>query len=75
MTVNSALCVIVSDISSDIPYEKPVAYAKIVLFEAMIRRNGGTMANLSESELRKVIKGGETNTVATNQLVERIFSA
>jgi hypothetical protein len=63
MTVNSALFVIVSDISSDIPYEKPVASATIVLLEAMIQCNGGMMTKLSETELKKLIKGGETNTV------------
>jgi predicted HTH transcriptional regulator len=67
MTVKSALCVIASDISSDIssdiPYEKPVASATIVLLEAMIQCNGGMMTKLSETELKKLIKGGETNTV------------
>jgi len=34
-----------------------------VLLEAMIQLNGGVMAKLSEKELKKLIKGGETNTV------------
>jgi predicted HTH transcriptional regulator len=34
-----------------------------VLLEAMIQHNGGVMAKLSEKELKKLIKGGETNTV------------
>jgi hypothetical protein len=63
MIVNSALFVIVSDISSDIPYEKSVASATIVLPETIIRYNGGTMAKLSETELKKLIRSGERNTV------------
>jgi len=35
MTVNSAIPAALSDISSDIPYKKPAAYAKIGLFQRM----------------------------------------
>jgi len=63
IAINSAIFVILSDISSDIPYEKPVAYVKIGLLETMIKYNGGMMVKLNEAELKKLIKGGETNTV------------
>ncbi len=46
VSVNEALYVILSDISSDIPFEEPVGYATIVLLEAMIQCNGGVMAKL-----------------------------
>lgn len=63
MTVNSAISTAPSDISSDILYEKPAACAKIGLLETMIAWNGGIIVKLSETELKKLVKGGETNTV------------
>ena len=57
MTVSLAISLVLSDISSDIPYEKPVTYAKIGLFETMIQCNGGIMLKLSKTELEMLIKG------------------
>ena len=75
IAINSAIFVILSDISSDIssdiPYEKPVAYVKIGLLETMIKYNGGMMVKLNEAELKKLIKGGETNTVELKLAVPR----
>jgi len=57
MTVSLAISLVLSDISSDIPYEKPAAYAKIGLLETMIQCNGGIMLKLSKTELEMLIKG------------------
>ena len=54
---------ILSDIASDILYEKPAPCAKMGLFETTIEWNGDMMAKLSETELKMLVKGGETNTV------------
>jgi hypothetical protein len=67
MTVKSAICVtlsdILSDIASDILLEKPAPCAKIGLLETTLAWNGGMMAKLSETELKMLVRGGETNTV------------
>lgn len=63
MIVNSEVFEILSDISSDILYEKPAACAKIGLLSIMRAYNGGVMMKLSEMELKRLVKGGETNTV------------
>lgn len=63
MMENSTIYVVISDISSDILEEKPNAYAKIELLWIMIMCNGGVMAKLSEQELKRLVKSGETNTV------------
>jgi predicted HTH transcriptional regulator len=65
VAVKLALCVILSDILSlsDILYEKPAPCAKMGLLETTIEWNGDMMAKLSETELKMLVKGGETNTV------------
>jgi len=63
MTVSSEISPVLSDISSDILYEKPAACAKIGLLEIMRECHGGVMGKLSEMELKLLVKSGETNTV------------
>ena len=71
MMVNSTISVVLSDISSDILYEKAVTRAKIGLLEKMAEWNGGIMVKLSETELKMLVKGGETNTVELKVVAPR----
>jgi hypothetical protein len=64
MTINLAVSVVLSDISSDILYEKPAAYAEIGLLEKMMECNGGILVKLGEQERRRLLHGGETSTLA-----------
>ena len=50
MTLNAPIFVVLSDISSDILYQKSVACAKIGLLEIMTECNGGSIVKLSEEE-------------------------
>ena len=64
MAVTSVIPIALSDISSDILYEKSAAYASIGLLKTMTECNGGIMVKLSERGLKMLVKGGETNTAA-----------
>jgi hypothetical protein len=70
-----ALSDISSDISSDNHYEKSAISASIGLLEVMIAWNGGIMVKLSEAELKKLVKGGETNTVELKLAAPRAVDA
>ena len=62
---------ILSDITSDILYEKLSACVKIGPLQKIIACDGGEMTRLSEMELKKLVKGGETSTVELKLAVPR----
>ena len=71
MTINLAVSVVLSDISTDILYEKPAAYAEIGLLEKMMECNGGILVKLGEQERRRLLQGGETSTLALKDATPR----